>query len=85
MDGSCTAEVTTMLDAVSSYTGPNVMGELGKTIRILQACSLIPGFVDVYAGDANLIPHHGEKILKVCHSERLSFIYCHLILFLVDS
>ncbi|KAK7112606.1 zinc finger ZZ-type and EF-hand domain-containing protein 1-like isoform X2 [Littorina saxatilis] len=63
-DGTGTAEVATMLDAVSTYTGPNTMGELGKNIRMLQACSLLPGFVDVYAGDTNPITQHGEKILK---------------------
>ena len=64
-DGNGTAEVVTMLDAVTTYTGPNTMGELGKNIRMLQACSLLPGFVDVYAGDTNPISQHGEKILKV--------------------
>nr|KAG5696024.1 hypothetical protein BaRGS_013930 [Batillaria attramentaria] len=64
-DGNGTAEVVTMLDAVSTYTGPNMMGELGKNIRMLQACSLLPGFVDVYAGDTNPIFQHGEKILKL--------------------
>ncbi|KAL8625230.1 hypothetical protein ACOMHN_029988 [Nucella lapillus] len=63
-DGNGTAEVVTMLDAVTTYTGPNTMGELGKNIRMLQACSLLPGFVDVYAGDTNPIAQHGEKILK---------------------
>ena len=64
-DGNGTAEVVTMLDAVTTYTGPNTMGELGKNIRMLQACSLLPGFVDVYAGDTNPISQHGEKLLKV--------------------
>ncbi|XP_076459760.1 zinc finger ZZ-type and EF-hand domain-containing protein 1-like isoform X2 [Babylonia areolata] len=63
-DGNGTAEVVTMLDMVTTYTGPNTMGELGKNIRMLQACSLLPGFVDVYAGDTNPIAQHGEKILK---------------------
>ena len=62
-DGNGTAEVVTMLDAVTTYTGPNTMGELGKNIRMLQACSLLPGFVDVYAGDTNPISQHGELSL----------------------
>lgn len=64
-DGNGMAEVVTMLDAVTTYTGPNTMGELAKNIRMLQACSLLPGFVDVYAGDTNPIYRHGEKLMKV--------------------
>ncbi|PVD39043.1 hypothetical protein C0Q70_01670 [Pomacea canaliculata] len=63
-DGNGTAEVTTMIEAVSSFSSPNLNGELGKNIRMLQACSLLPGFVDIYAGDTHPIAHHGEKILR---------------------
>ncbi|XP_071105472.1 zinc finger ZZ-type and EF-hand domain-containing protein 1-like isoform X1 [Haliotis cracherodii] len=63
-DGSGVAEVSTMMDALSTFSSGNVMGELGKNIRMLQACSLTAGFVDVYAGDKNPMSRHGEKILK---------------------
>jgi Ca2+-binding EF-hand superfamily protein len=42
-DGSGVADVTTMLDALSTFSSGNVMGELGKNIRMLQACSLTAG------------------------------------------
>ncbi|KAL5009613.1 hypothetical protein ScPMuIL_011918 [Solemya velum] len=62
-DGSVVVEVRTIIEAIRSMNGPNVMGELGKSIRMLQACSLTPGFVDVYAGDKHAVFEHGERIL----------------------
>ncbi|XP_050394804.1 zinc finger ZZ-type and EF-hand domain-containing protein 1 [Patella vulgata] len=64
MDGSGVADITTILDAVQSYSSGSVQGEIGKSIRMLQACTLTPGFVDVYTGDKNPIHNHGERILK---------------------
>ncbi|KAL3875978.1 hypothetical protein ACJMK2_033871 [Sinanodonta woodiana] len=63
-DGSGIVEVSTILTAIKSLNGPNMMGELGKSIRMLQACSLTPGFVDVYSEDKNAVSQHAEKILK---------------------
>ena len=42
-DGSGVVEVSTILSALKCMNGPNMMGELGKSIRMLQACSLTPG------------------------------------------
>lgn len=42
-DGSGIVEVSTMLTIVKSMNGQNVMGELGRSFRMLQACSLTPG------------------------------------------
>ena len=42
-DGSGVVEVSTILSAIKFMNGPNMMGELGKSIRMLQACSLTPG------------------------------------------
>ena len=42
-DGSGVVEVSTILSAIKFVNGPNMMGELGKSIRMLQACSLTPG------------------------------------------
>lgn len=65
-----------MIEAVSSFSSPNLNGELGKNIRMLQACSLLPGFVDIYAGDTHPIAHHGEKILRVtCNKLPSLFLY----------
>ena len=44
-DGSGVVEVSTILSAIKFMNGPNMMGELGKSIRMLQACSLTPGNV----------------------------------------
>ncbi|XP_078317573.1 zinc finger ZZ-type and EF-hand domain-containing protein 1-like isoform X2 [Crassostrea virginica] len=63
-DGSGVVEVNTMLTIVKSMNGQNVMGELGRSFRMLQACSLTPGFVDVYARDHDAVQQHAEKILK---------------------
>ncbi|XP_071131694.1 zinc finger ZZ-type and EF-hand domain-containing protein 1-like [Mytilus edulis] len=63
-DGSGVVETSTMIETVKSMSGPNLQGELGRSIRMMQACSLTPGFVDVYAGDKNAVKQHAEKILK---------------------
>ncbi|XP_011420402.3 zinc finger ZZ-type and EF-hand domain-containing protein 1 isoform X2 [Magallana gigas] len=63
-DGSGIVEVSTMLTIIKSMNGQNVMGELGRSFRMLQACSLTPGFVDVYARDHDAVQQHAEKILK---------------------
>lgn len=64
VDGSGVVEVDTVLETVKSINGPNILGELGRSIRMLQACSLVPGFVDVYSGDKNAVKQHSERILK---------------------
>ncbi|XP_060607279.1 zinc finger ZZ-type and EF-hand domain-containing protein 1-like [Ruditapes philippinarum] len=63
-DGSGVVEVSTILSAIKYSNGPNMIGELGKSIRMLQACSLTPGFVDVYSEDKNAVSQHAERILK---------------------
>lgn len=32
-----------MIETVKSMSGPNLQGELGRSIRMMQACSLTPG------------------------------------------
>ncbi|KAK3090627.1 hypothetical protein FSP39_013259 [Pinctada imbricata] len=71
-DGSGVVEVNTILETVKSSNGVNVLGELGRSIRMLQACSLTPGFVDVYAGDQNAVKQHSDKILKYLLRNRSS-------------
>lgn len=43
IDGSGVVEVEIILDTIKSMNGPNVLGELGRSIRMLQSCSLVPG------------------------------------------
>ncbi|XP_059146557.1 zinc finger ZZ-type and EF-hand domain-containing protein 1-like isoform X2 [Physella acuta] len=63
-DGSGVADVQTMIEAMSQFSSRSALGELGKSIRILQSCSLTPGFVDVYAGTTHHVDKHGARILK---------------------
>ena len=42
-DGSGIVEISALQSAIRYTNGPNMLGELGKSIRMLQACSLTPG------------------------------------------
>ncbi|XP_055877134.1 zinc finger ZZ-type and EF-hand domain-containing protein 1-like isoform X1 [Biomphalaria glabrata] len=79
-DGSGVADVQTMIEALGQYSSRSALGELGKSIRILQSCSLTPGFVDVYAGSTHPVEKHGARILKYllrnrAESSSLPFVY----------
>ncbi|CAL1538237.1 unnamed protein product [Lymnaea stagnalis] len=69
-DGSGVADVQTIIEALGQYSNRSALGELGKSIRILQSCSLTPGFVDVYAGTTHPVDKHGARILKYLHRNR---------------
>ncbi|XP_064597879.1 zinc finger ZZ-type and EF-hand domain-containing protein 1-like [Liolophura sinensis] len=64
VEGSGVAEVSGTLDALRSTGGGSLQGDLNHNIRVLQACSLIPGFVDVFASDQHAVRQHGDRILK---------------------
>lgn len=66
-DGSGVADVQTMVEAITQYSNRSALGELGKSVRILQSCSLTPGFVDVYTGCTYPVEKHGARILQVIH------------------
>ncbi|KAH9489895.1 Zinc finger ZZ-type and EF-hand domain-containing protein 1 [Bulinus truncatus] len=79
-DGIGVADVQTMIEALGQYSNRSALGELGKAIRILQSCSLTPGFVDVYAGSIQSVDKHGARILKYllrnrAESSSLPFAY----------
>ncbi|XP_052765956.1 zinc finger ZZ-type and EF-hand domain-containing protein 1-like isoform X1 [Mya arenaria] len=63
-DGSGVVEIGTTLSAMRYANGPNMVGELGKSIKMLQACTLTPGFVDVYSEDKNAVSQHADRLLK---------------------
>ncbi|XP_064626439.1 zinc finger ZZ-type and EF-hand domain-containing protein 1-like isoform X2 [Lineus longissimus] len=71
-EGDGTADVLTMLEALNSCSGPNLHGELNYVIRTLQACSLIPGFIDVYSEDKSSSTQHGFRILNFLIRNRAS-------------
>ena len=48
-EGDGTASVESMMEAVSVTNGVKQRGDLSHCIRRLQACTLMPGFVDVYS------------------------------------
>lgn len=43
-------------------------GDLRHVVRTLQACSLTPGFIDVYSDDKATVGQHGTRILNVSRS-----------------
>ncbi|BFZ03746.1 hypothetical protein BsWGS_06784 [Bradybaena similaris] len=79
-DGSGVADVQTMVEAITQYSNRSALGELGKSVRILQSCSLTPGFVDVYTGCTYPVEKHGARILQYllrnrADSSALPFLY----------
>ncbi|KAK7925653.1 hypothetical protein WMY93_007963 [Mugilogobius chulae] len=48
-EGDGVVDVETMLIALKNSNGANLQGELSHVIRQLQACSLTPGFVDIFS------------------------------------
>ncbi|XP_041474383.1 zinc finger ZZ-type and EF-hand domain-containing protein 1-like isoform X3 [Lytechinus variegatus] len=64
VDGEGQAYVESMLDALRSSNGANLRGELSHAIRILTACTLTPGLIDVFSSDRESVGQHGQRILK---------------------
>ncbi|CAG2239333.1 Insulin-like growth factor 2 mRNA-binding protein 1,Insulin-like growth factor 2 mRNA-binding protein 2 [Mytilus edulis] len=65
-DGSGVVETSTMIETVKSMSGPNLQGELGRSIRMMQACSLTPGPSFTQEG----VLGSGEELRTIspCHS-----------------
>nr|XP_054763632.1 zinc finger ZZ-type and EF-hand domain-containing protein 1-like [Lytechinus pictus] len=64
VDGEGQAYVESMLDALRSSNGANLRGELSHAIRILTACTLTPGLIDVFSSERESVGQHGQRILK---------------------
>ena len=47
-EGDGTADVSATIEALRTSNGANLSSELTYVVRKLQACSLTPGFIDVY-------------------------------------
>lgn len=70
-DGSGVVEVSTILSALKCMNGPNMMGELGKSIRMLQACSLTPGnvfYVYLHLSQIYMTRLKGSRAQSDCNS-----------------
>ncbi|XP_060768529.1 zinc finger ZZ-type and EF-hand domain-containing protein 1 isoform X2 [Neoarius graeffei] len=70
-EGDGVVDVETMLMALKNSNGANLQGELSHVIRQLQACSLTPGFVDIFSKSKDRIGAHASKILKFLHRNRI--------------
>lgn len=71
-EGDGIVDVENMLEALRNSTGANLQGELSHVIRQLQACSLTPGFVDIFSKSKEELLAHAAKILKFLHRNRIS-------------
>lgn len=70
-EGDGVVDVETMLIALKNSNGANLKGELSHVIRQLQACSLTPGFVDIFSKTKDRLGAHASKILKFLHRNRI--------------
>ncbi|XP_029924268.1 zinc finger ZZ-type and EF-hand domain-containing protein 1 isoform X2 [Myripristis murdjan] len=70
-EGDGVVDVETMLMALKNSNGANLQGELSHVIRQLQACSLTPGFVDIFSKSKDRLGAHASKILKFLHRNRI--------------
>ncbi|XP_066513503.1 zinc finger ZZ-type and EF-hand domain-containing protein 1 [Hoplias malabaricus] len=70
-EGDGVVDVESMLMALKNSNGANLQGELSHVIRQLQACSLTPGFVDIFSKSKDRLGAHSSKILKFLHRNRI--------------
>ncbi|XP_076867897.1 LOW QUALITY PROTEIN: zinc finger ZZ-type and EF-hand domain-containing protein 1 [Brachyhypopomus gauderio] len=70
-EGDGVVDVESMLMALKSSNGANLQGELSHVTRQLQACSLTPGFVDIFSKSKDRLAAHASKILKFLHRNRI--------------
>uniref|UniRef100_A0A8D3CTL8 Zinc finger ZZ-type and EF-hand domain containing 1 n=1 Tax=Scophthalmus maximus TaxID=52904 RepID=A0A8D3CTL8_SCOMX len=70
-EGDGVVDVECMLIALKNSNGANLQGELSHVIRQLQACSLTPGFVDIFSKTKDRLGAHASKILKFLHRNRI--------------
>ncbi|XP_056664357.1 zinc finger ZZ-type and EF-hand domain-containing protein 1 isoform X4 [Monodelphis domestica] len=86
-EGDGTVDVETALEALKSARGASLPGELSHVTRQLQACPLVPGFVDIFAEAREGLGAHCSLILRFLHRHRVASAaipyplldYCHTI------
>ncbi|CAJ0924444.1 unnamed protein product [Ranitomeya imitator] len=71
-EGDEVVDLESMLEAIKSSSGANLQGELSHVIRQLQACSLTPGFIDIFTKSKERLSLHSSKILRFLHRNRIS-------------
>uniref|UniRef100_A0A8C5MSL1 Zinc finger ZZ-type and EF-hand domain containing 1 n=1 Tax=Leptobrachium leishanense TaxID=445787 RepID=A0A8C5MSL1_9ANUR len=70
-EGDEVVDLEGMLEAVKASSGANLQGELSHVIRQLQACSLTPGFIDIFSKSKERLGLHSSKILRFLHRNRI--------------
>ncbi|XP_044141120.1 zinc finger ZZ-type and EF-hand domain-containing protein 1 isoform X2 [Bufo gargarizans] len=70
-EGNEVVDLESMLEAVKASNGANLQGELSHIIRQLQACSLTPGFVDIFSKSKDRLCLHSSKTLRFLHRNRI--------------
>ncbi|XP_044849894.1 zinc finger ZZ-type and EF-hand domain-containing protein 1 isoform X1 [Mauremys mutica] len=71
-EGDGTVDVENMLEALKNSSGANLQGDLSHIIRQLQACSLVPGFIDIFSESKEHLGLHASMILRFLHRNRIS-------------
>lgn len=71
-EGDGTVDAENMLEALKNSSGANLQGELSHVIRQLQACSLVPGFIDIFSESKEGLGIHSSMILRFLHRNRIS-------------
>ncbi|XP_023579101.1 zinc finger ZZ-type and EF-hand domain-containing protein 1 isoform X2 [Octodon degus] len=71
-EGDGTVDAESMLEALKNSSGANLQGELSHIIRQLQACSLVPGFIDIFSESKEGLGVHSSVILRFLHRNRIS-------------
>eukprot|EP00079_Xenopus_tropicalis_P033324 XP_017947095.1 PREDICTED: zinc finger ZZ-type and EF-hand domain-containing protein 1 isoform X2 [Xenopus tropicalis] len=70
-EGDEVVDLESMLEAIKSSSGASLKGELSHVIRQLQACSLTPGFIDIFSKSKEPLSLHSAKILGFLHRNRV--------------
>ncbi|XP_030041854.1 zinc finger ZZ-type and EF-hand domain-containing protein 1 isoform X2 [Microcaecilia unicolor] len=71
-EGDGVVDVESMVETLKTSSGANLKGELSHVIRQLQACSLTPGFIDIFSKSRDRLGFHSSKILRFLHRNRIS-------------
>ncbi|XP_077167465.1 zinc finger ZZ-type and EF-hand domain-containing protein 1 isoform X1 [Paroedura picta] len=71
-NGDGTVEVENMLEVLKTSSGANLQGELSHVIRQLQACSLVPGFIDIFSESKERRSLHASMLLRFLHRNRIA-------------
>ncbi|XP_036610416.1 zinc finger ZZ-type and EF-hand domain-containing protein 1 [Trichosurus vulpecula] len=80
-----TVDVEKMLETLKSSRGTSLQGELSYVTRKLQACSLVPGFIDIFSESKESLGVYSAMILRFLHQKRVASLalpyplldYCH--------